>query len=177
VPALVLLVQVFFCPESPRWLLGKGRHRAAHASLLRLRQHRLLAARDLFQMATLLDVERRQQSGRNLLRELFAVGRNRRAAYASFVVMFGQQFCGVNAIAYYSSTVFTNAGFSDVSAIAASIGFGALKCAAPRCALRGRHADARSASSSRSRASSQSTASGGGRSSSSRSRSWASSCS
>jgi hypothetical protein len=79
-------------------------------------------------MATLLEEERRLQSGRNLLWDLFAVPRNRRAALASFIVMFGQQFCGINVIAYYSSSVFRNAGFSEVSALAASIGFGAIKC-------------------------------------------------
>jgi hypothetical protein len=127
VPALVLMSQVFFCPESPRWLIGKGRYREAYNSLNRLRSHKILAARDLFFMTMLLEEERRLQTGRNLLWELFTVARNRRAALAAFIVMFGQQFCGVNAIAYYSSSVFTNAGFTEPSAFAASIGFGALK--------------------------------------------------
>lgn len=35
-----------------------------------------------------------------------------------------QQFCGVNIIAYYSSTIFLEAQFSPVSALAASLGFG-----------------------------------------------------
>lgn len=35
-----------------------------------------------------------------------------------------QQFCGVNAIAYYSSNVFTDSGFTDVQALLASWGFG-----------------------------------------------------
>ena len=40
--------------------------------------------------------------------------------------MFMQQFCGVNVIAYYSSTVFTQGGFSTKEAFLASFGFGAL---------------------------------------------------
>ena len=36
-----------------------------------------------------------------------------------------QQFCGVNAIAYYSSNVFTQSGFTTVQALLASFGFGA----------------------------------------------------
>jgi len=43
---------------------------------------------------------------------------------AAGIVMFGQQFCGVNVIAYYSSTVFVQAGFSQVSALLSSFGFG-----------------------------------------------------
>ena len=40
--------------------------------------------------------------------------------------MFMQQFCGVNAIAYYSSNIFVEGGFSQTSAILASFGFGAV---------------------------------------------------
>lgn len=43
---------------------------------------------------------------------------------ASEVVMFMQQFCGVNVIAYYSSEIFLDANFSETSALAASLGFG-----------------------------------------------------
>ncbi|EIN11957.1 hypothetical protein PUNSTDRAFT_142156 [Punctularia strigosozonata HHB-11173 SS5] len=126
IPALVLLIQVFFCPESPRWLLSKGRYRQAYESLLRLRNHKILAARDLFHIQALLEMEKAIETGRFRVLELFTVPRNRRASLAAFIVMFGQQFCGINVIAYYSSTVFSNAGFSNTSALAASVGFGAL---------------------------------------------------
>jgi hypothetical protein len=46
---------------------------------------------------------------------------------ASGIVMFMQQFCGINVIAYYSSTIFREAGFSEISALGATLGFGALK--------------------------------------------------
>lgn len=36
------------------------------------------------------------------------------------------QFCGVNVIAYYSSSIFEDSGFSDQSALAASLGFGVI---------------------------------------------------
>lgn len=35
-----------------------------------------------------------------------------------------RQFCGVNVIAYYSSTVFVEGGLSEISALLASFGFG-----------------------------------------------------
>jgi MFS family permease len=35
-----------------------------------------------------------------------------------------QQFCGVNVIAYYSSVIFQRGGFSQISALLASMGFG-----------------------------------------------------
>ena len=49
---------------------------------------------------------------------------NRRAALASVIVMFMQQFCGVNVIAYYSSNIFSQSGFNDVQSLLASFGFG-----------------------------------------------------
>ena len=42
--------------------------------------------------------------------------------------MFMQQFCGINVIAYYSSTIFRQAGFDEITALGATLGFGALKC-------------------------------------------------
>jgi MFS family permease len=56
--------------------------------------------------------------------QLFSVPRNRRAALASVIVMFMQQFCGVNVIAYYSSNIFSSSGFNNVQALLASFGFG-----------------------------------------------------
>ncbi len=47
-PALFLMAQVFFCPESPRWLMSKGRYADAFESLKRLRHHPVQAARDLY---------------------------------------------------------------------------------------------------------------------------------
>ena len=38
--------------------------------------------------------------------------------------MFMQQFCGINVIAYYSTQVFIDANFSEISALAASLGYG-----------------------------------------------------
>jgi hypothetical protein len=60
------------------------------------------------------------------IKELFTIRRNRNAMVASEIVMFLQQFCGVNIIAYFSSAIFIEAGYSHVSALAASLGFGVI---------------------------------------------------
>ncbi|KAM0751462.1 hexose transport-related protein, partial [Meredithblackwellia eburnea MCA 4105] len=125
-PAFIVCAQIFFLPESPRWLIGRGRYVEAYKSLCRLRHTKVQAARDLFFIFALLEEEATISTGRNAVVELFAVARNRRACYASGILMFMQQFCGINVIAYYSSTVFVEAGFSEISALGASLGFGAL---------------------------------------------------
>ena len=75
----------------------------------------------------LLEAEEFMNRGHNRYIELFSIPRNRRAALASFIVMFMQQFCGVNVIAYYSTQIFREAGFSITNAFLASFGFGASK--------------------------------------------------
>ena len=116
--------QVYFCPESPRWLISKGRYDKAYESIRRLRRSDIQAARDLYYIHVLLEAEKEIQTGRNLFLEMFTVPRNRRATLASGIVMFMQQFCGVNVIAYYSSNIFSQSGFNPVQALLASFGFG-----------------------------------------------------
>ncbi|KAN0077791.1 Sugar transporter domain containing protein [Elaphomyces granulatus] len=123
-PAVIVCLFVFLCPESPRWYMSKGRYDRAYQVMCRLRYTKLQAARDLYYMHTLLEAESHMRLGQNKVVELLNVPRNRRALIASEIVMFMQQFCGVNVIAYYSSEIFLQANFSQISALSASLGFG-----------------------------------------------------
>lgn len=124
-PAVVVCCFVWMCPESPRWYMSKGRHQKAFNSMCALRYNKVQAARDIFYMNTLLEAENESVIlGQSKLKEIFTVPRNRRAFQASEIVMFMQQFCGVNVIAYYSSEIFLQANLSEISALAASLGFG-----------------------------------------------------
>ncbi|KAF6816095.1 sugar transporter, partial [Colletotrichum sojae] len=132
IPAIPLVIGIFFTPESPRWLLKKGRYAQAHSSLLRLRGERLLAARDLYYIYSQLEEEKRLVARKRFDKgnffkrciELFTIPRNRRATQASGIVMAAQQFCGINIMSFYSSTIFEEAGASSKIALLASWGFG-----------------------------------------------------
>jgi MFS family permease len=133
IPAVPLVIGVFFCPESPRWYIKKNKHVKAWQSLLKLRNTPLQAARDLYYIDCLLaqeDVlieETGLKTNSNMITrfvELFTIARNRRATWASGIVMIAQQMCGINIIAFYSATIFKQSGISDYTALWASFGFG-----------------------------------------------------
>ncbi|KAJ9102052.1 hypothetical protein QFC19_004980 [Naganishia cerealis] len=129
IPAVPLAIGIWFTPESPRWLLKKNRHAKAYKSLLRLRFTPLQAARDLYYISAQLDEEKkilRADSFVRRLTELFVIPRVKRATWAAFTVMIAQQMCGINIIAFYSSTIFAENGFTSRQALYASLGFGAV---------------------------------------------------
>lgn len=127
IPAVPLVIGIFFCPESPRWYMKKGRYAEAYKSLLRLRNNPIQAARDLYYVHAQLVEEAAIIGESNYITrfiELFTIPRVRRATLASFTVMLAQQMCGINIIAFYSSSVFVKAGSSTLTALLASFGFG-----------------------------------------------------
>ncbi|MBW0522375.1 hypothetical protein O181_062090 [Austropuccinia psidii MF-1] len=124
VAPIFVCAMIYFAPESPRWYMSKGRVADAYNAMRKLRFCDLQASRDLFYIAKLLEIEQKTIQGRSLLRDLFTVPRVRRATQASGLVMFMQQFCGVNVIAYYSSAIFIEAGFSRKDALLTTMGTG-----------------------------------------------------
>ncbi|KAL9594523.1 MAG: hypothetical protein Q9219_006987 [cf. Caloplaca sp. 3 TL-2023] len=142
IPAVPLIIGIYFCPESPRWYIKKHRYRDAFDSLRRLRNTPVQAARDLYYIYAQVRLEEMmlgdgdlkisegeehyRTSGRYFTRfmQLFLIARIRRATLAAFVVMIAQQMCGINIMAFYSSTLFRDANASERSALLVSWGFG-----------------------------------------------------
>ncbi|WWC69312.1 uncharacterized protein I206_103250 [Kwoniella pini CBS 10737] len=130
IPAFILMLGIWFTPESPRWLMKHKKYDKAFQSFLRLRAHPIIAARDYYYSYIIYTEEQVAYPGSNYfsrMRDCFTVPRIRRANYGASTVMLAQQMCGINIISFYSSTIFTDVGYTDVQALYASLGYGAIQ--------------------------------------------------
>lgn len=126
-PAVPLLILIYLCPESPRWYMKKRRYAEAWKSMNQLRHHPIQVARDMYYISAQLAIEEQLVGKSNYVTrftQLFTIPRVRRANLAAFTVMIAQQMCGINIIAFYSTTIFSEAGMGDFNAMLGSFGFG-----------------------------------------------------
>lgn len=99
IPSFILMVGIFFCPESPRWLMKHGKHAKAFQSMCKLRAHPIIGARDFYYSWVIYEEELKEARGAGYfsrMRDLFTVPRIRRANYGASTVMIAQQMCGIN---------------------------------------------------------------------------------
>ncbi|CAI7663973.1 unnamed protein product [Penicillium discolor] len=130
IPSFILGIGIFFCPESPRWLMKHNRHAEGFQSMMRLRAHPIIAARDFYYSYVIYEEELKEARGAGYFSRLwdcFAVPRIRRANYGASTVMIAQQMCGINIISFYSSTIFRDVGYTEDQALYASLGYGAIQ--------------------------------------------------
>jgi MFS family permease len=129
IPAVPLALLIYICPESPRWYMKKGRIHDAWVSMRKIRKTELQAARDLYYAYVQFVEESKVIQGKTFFSrftELFTIPRCRHANVAASAAMLAQQLCGINIIAFYSSTIFVEGGYTATQALYASIGFGAV---------------------------------------------------
>ncbi|KAI8959260.1 hypothetical protein F5Y11DRAFT_11486 [Daldinia sp. FL1419] len=127
IPAVPLLCLIYLCPESPRWLMKKNRYPEAWTAMNKLRNNPIQVARDIYYIHAQLAIEHQIVSKSNYVTrftQLFTIPRVRRASVAAFTVMIAQQMCGINIIAFYSTTVFVESGYDQFQAMLCSFGFG-----------------------------------------------------
>jgi MFS family permease len=107
--------------------MKKQRYQESFKAFCRIRNTEVQAARDLYYAHCQIREENQAIAGTSLFKrmwELVAVPRLRRASMASAWIVISQQFSGINIMAFYSSTIFANAGYSTLSSLLASLGFG-----------------------------------------------------
>jgi len=126
----ILLVGMLFLPESPRFLMHKGREVEAYAVWKKIRGFNDLEAKDEFlgmRQAVTAESHEQAQTKRYAWMDFFTVPRARRAIIYANIMIFLGQFTGVNAVMYYMSTLMQAIGFNDKDAVFMSlVGGGAL---------------------------------------------------
>lgn len=135
IPAVLLLICMYFCNESPRWLMKQDRWEEAKAVLSKVRMlppnHEYVEA-EFGEMVTQLENERALMQGAgfmDLMREMWLIAGNRRRAILVVVLMICQQMTGTNAINNYAPLIFQNLGVTghNTGLFATGI-YGIVKC-------------------------------------------------
>ncbi|KAK8165030.1 general substrate transporter [Phyllosticta citrichinensis] len=141
-PAICLLVSMYLCNESPRWLAKQDRNEEALIILTRVRQlpeeHPYIQA-ELTEIKEQLDRERELIGGssyKDLLREMWLIPGNRKRALISVGLMVSQQMTGTNAINYFAPQIFKSLGIGKTeSGLFATGIYGVVKMVACACFL------------------------------------------
>ena len=128
VPSIAFLAALFFVPESPRWLVERGRRQEALAVLTRINGS--VAGRLL-----LSEIEGAIGEASQPLRELFASPLRRRLALAVALAVLSQ-ITGINTVLFYGSIIFReHVGSSGSSALAVNVAVGLVNLVATLFAL------------------------------------------
>ena len=109
VPALFLLVLLLFVPESPRWLIQKGKKKRGKLILERISGIKVAGEEFLEILQSLGEKEGK-------LKELFKPGLRRALMVAIGLSVFGQ-LTGINAVIYYGPEILGQAGIQFGNAL------------------------------------------------------------
>jgi sugar porter (SP) family MFS transporter len=104
VPSALFLLGVLWLPESPRWLMQANQHEKARRILGRIGNAN-------FAETTIADIKGSLQGGTKkvTLADIFAPGA-RKAVILGITLAVFQQFCGINVVFNYTSTIFESVG-------------------------------------------------------------------
>ncbi len=107
-PGMLLLIGMFFVPESPRWLSLMGRDQEAVAEFRRMHLSEVEIEQEMVSIRTTLNAS---QSARSL----FKNGNFRRAVALGIGLQAIQQLAGITIIITYAPRIYRMIGFTEVS--------------------------------------------------------------
>jgi SP family sugar:H+ symporter-like MFS transporter len=125
IPAAIFLVALFLIPESPRYLVSKGRTERAESVLASLFGPTVARAKLQEIRATFSEDHRPRLSDIKS-----PSGGIRKIVWVGIMLAAFQQFVGINVIFYYGATLWQLAGFSESQSLAINIVSGAVSIAA-----------------------------------------------
>ncbi|XP_043719139.1 sugar transporter ERD6-like 7 isoform X9 [Telopea speciosissima] len=109
IPCFILLLGLFFIPESPRWLEKRGRHEEFVAALQKLRGKDADISKEAAEIKEY--IETLENLPKATMLDLFQ-RRYLCSVMIGFGLMVAQQFGGINGVCFYTSQTFESAGFS-----------------------------------------------------------------
>ncbi|KAL9080548.1 MAG: hypothetical protein Q9157_000690 [Trypethelium eluteriae] len=119
----IMFIGMLFMPESPRFLMHKGRTLDAFRVWRRIRGTASLESREEFFVMKVSTeeeerevIEGRATRGKFAWTDFFTVPRARRAIIYANIMIFLGQFTGINAIMYYMSVLMSQVGFNKLEA-------------------------------------------------------------
>ncbi|OEU23689.1 general substrate transporter [Fragilariopsis cylindrus CCMP1102] len=127
IPSLIMFIGFLTLPESPRWLVGKGRYREAFLVLVEYRESRDEARtelRDIMESAADIDKNKDNNSIHQII-SMLSDPAMRRALLLGCSLMAIQQCSGINTVMYYAASIYEMAGYDELTAVWLS-GFTAL---------------------------------------------------
>ncbi|XP_072526538.1 solute carrier family 2 member 13b isoform X2 [Salminus brasiliensis] len=112
VPAVLQFVGFLFLPESPRWLLQKGRSQQARKVLTHIRATENVDE-EYNSIRSTVEEEEKESGGGPVLWRILTCAPARRALIVGCGLQMFQQLSGINTVMYYSATILQMAGVRD----------------------------------------------------------------
>ncbi|HCB4375074.1 TPA: sugar porter family MFS transporter, partial [Salmonella enterica] len=118
VPSVILLVGIYFMPESPRWLL-ENRNEEAARQVMKITYDESEIDKELKEMK---EINAISESTWTVIKSPW-LGR---ILIVGCIFAIFQQFIGINAVIFYSSSIFAKAGLGEAASILGSVGIGTI---------------------------------------------------
>jgi len=115
IPSVILLVGFFFCPESPRLLVQKGKTEEALEVLKKIRPEGSDVQKELQDIISVCEEDKKieKEGGGNPFKRMLKEPVVAKALVVGCTLQLFQQLSGINTVIYYAATIIMMSGISD----------------------------------------------------------------